>query len=775
MKGHRFIGTNQPRLEDRRLLTGAGKFVGDVRLPGMVSAALLRSQEAHARIRAIDASGALALPGVLAVFTAQDLGEVGGIPMRLAPREALQKCFQKPLASDRVRYVGEPLALVVAVDRYVAEDALELIDVSLESLPPVADVELGRGRDAAVLHASLGGNVAEHIVMRVGDPEGALARSAIRLSERFRIQRHTGIPMETRGLLASYDRGTDIVTIWGAAKVPHFNRQILADLLGRAESTVHMIETDVGGGFGVRGEFYPEDFLVPWAAIALGRPVQWIEDRREHMSAANHSREQVHHVEVGVRHDGTIEAMVTRAAHDMGAYIRTNGFVVPERAAAFVPGPYRMRNFLSEVDCVMTTKTPTGSYRGPGRFEAAFVRERTIDLIARELRLDPAEVRRRNFVQPAEMPYNVGTKAFGHDVIYDSGDYPRLFEQALERVGYEALRAEQATARAQGRFMGIGLATFVEKTGVGPWETARVRIDGSGFVTVYSGVTSVGQGMETVLAQICAEQLGVAPEKIIVRHGDTAVIPLGAGAYGSRGTVTGGSALWDAAGQVRDKLLQLAAHRLEVSADELELREGTVMLPGTDLSMTFRELARAALPGQPMPPGMEPGLDISAYYVVKETTCPYGVHVAVVDVDAELGVARVRKYLMAYDIGVAVNPMLVEGQLVGGFAQGLGGALLEELVYSDEAQLLTGSFMDYLLPTSMEMPSQIDVVLTQDAPSPHNALGLKGAGEGGTVAVGAAIANAVADALAPLGIRVTALPLSPNAIFELIRAARKAG
>ena len=774
MKGHRFIGTNQPRLEDRRLLTGAGKFVGDVRLPGMVSAALLRSQEAHARILAIDVSGALALPGVLAVFTARDLGEVGGIPMRLAPREALQKCFQKPLASDRVRYVGEPLALVVAVDRYVAEDALELIDVSLESLPPVADVELGRGRDAAVLHASLGGNVAEHIVMRVGDPEGALARSTIRLRERFRIQRHTGIPMETRGLLASYDRGTDVVTVWGAAKVPHFNRQILADLLGRAESTVHMIETEVGGGFGVRGEFYPEDFLIPWAAIALGRPVQWIEDRREHMSATNHSREQVHHVEVGVRHDGTIEAMVTRAAHDMGAYIRTNGFVVPERAAAFVPGPYRMRNFLSEVDCVMTNKTPTGSYRGPGRFEAAFVRERTIDLIARELRLDPAEVRRRNFVQPEEMPYNVGTKAFGHDVIYDSGDYPRLFEQALERVGYEALRAEQATARAQGRFMGIGLATFVEKTGVGPWETARVRIDGSGFVTVYSGVTSVGQGMETVLAQICAEQLKVAPEKIIVRHGDTAVIPLGAGAYGSRGTVTGGSALWDAAGQVRDKLLQLAAHRLEVSADELELHEGTVMLPGTDLSMTFRELARAALPGQPMPPGMEPGLDISAYYVVKETTCPYGVHVAVVDVDAELGMARVRKYLMAYDIGVAVNPMLVEGQLVGGFAQGLGGALLEELVYSDEAQLLTGSFMDYLLPTSMEMPSDIDVLLTQDAPSPHNALGLKGAGEGGTVAVGAAIANAVADALAPLGIRVTALPLSPNAIFELIRAARKA-
>ncbi len=775
MRKARYIGINQLRLEDRRLLTGTGKYVADVRFPGMASAAVLRSQEAHARILEIDTSRARALPGVLAVFTARDLGGVGGIPMRLAPREALQKCFQKPLASDRVRYVGEPVALVVAADRYIAEDALELIDVSLDALPPVADLELGRSAGAAVLHASLGGNVAEHIVMRVGDPEGALARAPVRLKERFRIQRHTGIPMETRGLLAAYDRGTDTLSVWGAAKVPHFNRQILADLLGRPETSVRMIETDVGGGFGVRGEFYPEDFLVPWAAIALGRPVQWIEDRLEHMMATNHSREQVHYVEVGVRRDGTIEAMLTRAVHDMGAYVRTNGFVAPERAAAFVPGPYRIRNFLAEVDCVMTTKTPTGSYRGPGRYEAAFVRERTIDLVARELKLDPAEVRRRNFVQPQEMPYNVGTKAFGHDVIYDSGDYPRLFGQALERAGYEALRAEQAEARAKGRFMGIGLAPFVEKTGVGPWETARVRIDGSGAVAIYSGVTSVGQGMETVLAQICAEQLGVPPEKIIVRHGDTAEIPQGAGAYGSRGTVTGGSALWDAAGKVRDKLVRLAAHRMEVSAEELELRDGAVVLPGTDLSMSFRELARAALPGQPMPAGMEPGLDISAYYVVKETAHPYGVHVAVVDVDAELGVVKVRKYLIAYDIGVAVNPMLVEGQLVGGFAQGLGGALLEELVYSDKAQLLTGSFMDYLLPTSVEMPSSVEVLLMQEAPSPHNALGLKGAGEGGTVAVGAAIANAVEDALAPLGIRVTTLPLSPNAIFELIRAARKAG
>lgn len=773
MKKAQYIGASLPRLEDARFLTGTGKYVGDIRQPDAVCAAVLRSEQAHARLLGIETSRARELPGVVAVFTAVDIGPMGKIPMRLAPRESLKDCFQTPLAIDRIRYVGEPIALVVAVDRYTAEDALELIEVSLDPLPPVADVRLACLPGSALVHDSLGGNVAEHIVMRVGEPEAALAGAPVRIEETFVIQRHTAIPIETRGLLASYERGTDTVTVWGAAKVPHFNRQILADLLGRPESSVRMVESDVGGAFGVRGEFYPEDFLVPWAAIALGRPVQWIEDRREHMMATNHSRGQIHRVEIGARRDGVIESIIVRGLADMGAYIRTNGFVVPERAAAFIPGPYRIRNYLAEVDCVMTTKTPTGSYRGPGRYEASFVRERIMDLVARELKLDPAEVRRKNFVQPAEMPYNVGTTAFGHDVVYDSGDYPDLFAKALERAGYEALRAEQARARTEGRYLGIGLAPFVEKTGVGPWETGRVRIDGSGFVAVYTGVTSVGQGMETVLAQICAEQLKVPPEKIIVRHGDTAVIPQGAGAYGSRGTVTGGTALWRAAGKLREKMLNLAAHRLEVSAADLELREGAVVLPGTDLHMSFRELAKAAMPGQPMPAGMEPGLDVSSYFVVTDTAHPHGVHIAAVEVDPELGLVKVRKYLIAYDIGVAVNPMLVEGQLVGGFAQGLGGALLEELVYSDEGQLMTGSFMDYLLPTAVEMPAKIEVSLYEDARSPHNELGLKGAGEGGTVGVGAAIANAVEDALSPFGVRVASLPLSPNAIFELMRSAKK--
>ena len=775
MKKYKYIGQPMLRKEDRRLLQGQGKYAADMHLPNMLYGAVLRSSEAHARIATIKTEEALTLPGVIAVYTAPDFGTLRRIPMRLAPREALRSCFQTPIATDRVRYVGEPLAFVVATSRYIAEDALELIETVLEPLPIVADVAIGRAKGSAAIHPSLGGNVAEHITMRVGDPEKAMAASPVRIRDRFRIQRHTAVPIETRGLLASYDPGTDLLTVWGAAKVPHFNRQILADLLDRPENSIRLIESDVGGGFGPRGEFYPEDFLVPWAAMTLRQPVQWIEDRREHLMATNHSREQEHEIEVGAEVDGTIRSVILRGAVDMGAYIRTNGFVVPERAAAFIPGAYRVPNYLAEVDCVMTNKTPMGSYRGPGRYEAAFIRERAIDLLAQKIGIDAADIRRRNLVTAREMPYNSRTTAFGHDVIYDSGNYPDLFEQTLAKAGYDAMRVEQKKAREQGRYLGIGLCTFVEKTGVGPWETGRVRIDGSGHVEVHTGVTSVGQGMETIFAQICAEQLDIPPDLITVRHGDTALIPLGTGAYGSRGTVTGGSALWEAAGRLREKILRLAAHRLEVNVNDLNLQDGFAFVPGTDLRMTFRELARAAMPGQPMPPDMKPELDESAYYIVKDTAHPHGAHLAFIEVDPDLGTIKILKYLIAFDIGLAVNPLLVEGQLIGGFAQGLGGAILEELVYTSEGQLLTGSLADYLMPTAVEMPVEIETLLLQDSPSPHNPLGLKGAGEAGTVGVAAAIGNAVADALSPFSVSVNTLPLSPDAIFKMIHERKRGG
>ncbi len=766
----RWVGAALKRNEDPRLLRGQGKYVGDVHVSGALAAAVFRSPHAHARIRAVRTERALAVPGVVAVFTGADLGAVGRIPMRLAPRPALRECFQRPLPEDRVRYAGEPLALVVAASRYAAEDALEQIEADLEPLPVVVDAAAGRAPGAPVLHAALGGNVAEHIVMRVGDAETAMRSAPVRVRGTFRVQRHTGVPMETRGLLAAFDAGTGVLTVWGPTKVVHWNRRILADLLGYPESRIRFIETEVGGGFGPRGEFYPEDFLVPWAAMRLGRPVQWLEDRREHFLATNHSREQVHEVEIGAERDGTIVAIVDHAVVDMGAYVRTNGFVVPERAMGFIPGPYRVPHYTGEADCVLTNKTPLGSYRGPGRYEAVFVRERLVDLLARELGLDPADVRRRNFVGPEQMPYNSGTKAYGHDIVFDSGDYPALFETTLAMADYAKARAEQAAARKQGRYLGIGIASFVEKSGVGPFEYARVQIDGSGRVVVFSGAAAVGQGLETVLAQICADELGVPPADITVRHGDTGVIPFGGGAYASRATVVGGTAVLEASRALRQKALALAAHLLEASADDLVVEHGAVAVRGVPArALAFRELARACLPGQGLPAGMEPGLEATHVFEVSETPHPYGTHVAVVEVDPDLGTVRVLRYAMAYDIGKAVNPMLVEGQLVGGFAQGLGGALLEDLVYDDGGQLLTTSFMDYLLPSATEMPDELVVRVLEDAPSPLNPLGLKGAGEGGTVGAGAAIANAVDDALAPLGARVDTLPLSPDRVFRLVR------
>lgn len=765
------IGASVKRKEDPRLLTGRGKYVADLHLPGMLHAAVLRSPHAHARLRAIEASSARALPGVIAVFTAVDLGPVGRIPVRLGPRPSLVACLQPPLATDRIRYVGEPVALVIATSRYVAEDALDLIATEYEPLPAVADASRAIAPEAPVLHEAIGGNVVERLETQTGDVTKALAAADCRVRERFAIQRHTGVPLETRGLVASYDAGTRVLTVWGVAKVPHWNRRVLSELLGHPEHLIRFVELEVGGGFGVRGEFYPEDFLIPWAALRLGRPIQWVEDRREHLMAANHSRQQLHEVEIGVRRDGTIVALRDRFLADLGAYIRTHGVIVPELTAALLPGPYRIPNYFCEALCVLTNKTPIGTYRGPGRFECTFVRERLVDLVARELGLDPAEVRRRNFIQPEEMPYEVGGAALGEHTVYDCGDYPGAFEAALAAIDYKAVRDEQAAARPQGRYVGVGFGCVVEKAGLGPWEYARVEVDGSGHVAVYSGAASVGQGLETTLAQICGQELQLDPGEITVIHGDSALVPFGVGGFASRGAMVAGGAVLEASRKVRAKMLALAAHPLEARPDDLVLDGGRVSVRGAPgRQLTFRDLARAAAPGQPLPPGMEPGLSASHFFDAPKMSYPYGTHVAVVEVDPETGAVVLRRYAIAYDVGRAINPMIVEGQLVGGLAQGIGGALLEELVYDDEGQLLTTTFMDYLLPTAMEMPELIITRILEDTPTPLNPLGSKGAGEGGSSGAGAAIANAVADALAPLGVSITALPLSPDRIVGLILA-----
>ncbi len=759
------IGASLKRKEDPRLLTGRGCYVGDVSLPGMLHATMVRSPHAHACVRGIDASAARAMRGVALVATAADLGEVGMIPIRLGPKPSLIPFLQPPLAQHRARYMGEPVALVVACDRYVAEDAVDLVTVDYDVLPAVTTAEQAQGPDAPVLHQGPQGNLADRLEAMVGEPGRALTSAEVRVRQRFSVQRHSGVPLETRGLVASYDPDADFLTVWGPTKVPHFNRRVLADLLEHPIERIRFFEPDVGGGFGVRGEFYPEDFLIPWAAIRLRRPVKWIEDRREHLMATNHSRQQVHDIEVGATRDGHIIALIDHVTVDMGAYLRTHGVTVPELTAAMLPGPYKIPHYRCEVSCVMTNKTPTGTYRAPGRYEANFVREQLMDLLGQAVGVDPVEIRRRNFIPPEEMPYSVGTTALGYETVYDTGVYESTLGAALRAVKYDEARRLQADARAEGRCIGVGVACFVEKAGPGPWELARVELNGHGRAVVYSGAASVGQGIETVLAQICAEELGLAFDDVTVIHGDTAVVPDGIGAWGSRATAVGGSAVLFAAREVKGKLLDLAAGHLEAARDDLVIENGRVWVRGSPKrNITFKELAAAT-------PGAEADLSATHRHHVHMMTYPYGAHVAVVEVDRDTGQATVLDYAIAYDVGKAVNPRLVEGQMVGGLAQGIGGALLEELAYSEDGQLLSTTFMDYLMPTPMEIPRRTSVVILEETPTPLNPLGVKGAGEGGTSAAGAAIANAVADALRPLGVTVSALPLSPDRILALIRDA----
>ena len=766
------IGTSVLRKEDHRLLTGRGTYAADFRLPGMLHGAVLRSPHAHARLGAVRTAAALNLPGVVAVVTAVDLGNIGRIPVRLGPRPSIVACLQPPLAREKVCYVGEPVAFVVAESRYVAEDALEALDVEYEPLPAVADARRSVEPGAPVLHEAIGGNVVATLDTKRGDAEAALATAHTRVRERFAVQRHTGVPMETRGLSAAFDPGTGMLRLWGVAKVPHFNRRVLADLLEYPEHLIHFVELEVGGGFGIRGEFYPEDLLVPWTAMRLARPVQWIEDRREHLMAANHSRQQWHETELGFDRDGKIVALVDRFLTDMGGYIRTHGVLVPELTGALLPGPYRIPNYLSEIRCVLTNKTPTGTYRGPGRFECTFVRERLMDIAAARLGLDPLELRRRNFVTPAEMPYEVGGASLNQRTIYDCGDYASALDHALEALDYDGARTEQAEARRQGRYVGIGVASLVEKAGLGPWEYARVEIDATGHVVLYSGVAAVGQGIDTTLAQVCADELNVPPEKITVVHGDSARVPFGVGGFASRGASVALPAASAAARKVRDKILRVAAVTLEAAPEDLVLADNAVHVRGVpDRKATFRDLARAAVPG---PPGMEPGLYATDFFQAPKMTYPYGTHAALVEVDGDTGEVTILRYAISYDIGKAVNPMIVDGQLIGAMAQGIGGALYEELVYDDQGQLLTSTFMDYLMPTAMEMPALTAVRILEETPTPLNPLGVKGAGEGGSSGCGGAIANAVADALAPLGVSITALPLTPDRLSALIRAARGA-
>ena len=765
-----YIGAPIRRGEDIRFLTGKATFIDDVKLPGMLYATVLRSPHAHARIKAVDVSEALKLTGVAGVLTFADLpAGVKPIPLRMYQLQGLDRFLQYPLARGKVGYVGEPVALVAAVDRYVAEDGADAIEVEYEPLEVVPDIEAALRGDV-IIHEEQGTNVAGGHHVKLGDVDGAFRDAEYTRKEVLRVHRHTGNPMETRGLLASYDAGRNEVTVWGMTKVPHFNRAVLSSLLELPEHRIHFIEPDVGGGFGIRGEFYPEDFLIPYAAMKLGRPVKWIEDRREHLMAANHSRDVRCELEIAARRDGTLLGMRAQIHGDMGAHIRTHGGLVPASTAGVLPGPYRIPAYEAHIHCVMTNKMGVGTYRAPGRYESCYFRERMLDMVAEDLGIDPIDLRRKNLIQPEEIPYELGPTRPGiASTIFDSGDYPRALEHALDRFGYDELKPLQGQMR-EGRYHGIGIGWFVKNTGLGPSEGARVAITGPESVAVYLGIATLGQGHETVMAQICADALGVPIEWITVFHGHTDLMPWGGGTYSSRGTVMAGNAVHLTAEALKSRLLQVASQRLETDPAGLEFHSGKVHATGTDQPLLgLGELLEMTRPGK-VTGGDAPGLEATEYFHTDRLTYTYGGHLVHVAVDPETGMVEILRYLVLEDVGRAVNPLLVHGQALGAAAQGIGGTMLEELAYNEDGQLLTTTLLDYPLPSSMEIPP-VESIITEYSPSPLNPLGVKGAGEGGIVACGAALANAVSHALSSLGIQIKELPLTPDRIRRLIREA----
>ncbi len=779
-----YVGRALLRREDRRLLTGAGQFVADLELSRMLHVAFVRSPLAHGRIRTVDLRAAAAAPGVVLALNGADL-------LRLVPpapdaqlslpskwTAAVQHDFLNPqqplLAHDKVRFVGEPLAVIVADSRYAAEDAAELANVELDPLPAVVDAAGALAAGAPILHEHFGTNRIGHFTITKGDVAASLAAAPHRLRRRFVHHRYAAMPMECRGVVAAYDARSDAMTIWSATQVVHWLRREAAHVLQMPEARVRCIALDVGGGFGVKGHVYPEDLLIPFLARRLGRPVRWIEDRHEHLLCSAHSRDQVHDVEIGFDDDGHILALDDAFTADSGAW-NTLGAGIAYNTAVHLPGPYKIANYSSSATIAVTNKVPNSAYRGAGRPEAAFVMERLVDLVAAELKLEPAEIRRRNMIRADEMPYHAGLLyRDGEPIVYDSGDYPEALEKALDAVGgLVAFRRHQAEERQRGRYVGLGIGCYVEGTGVGPFEGATVRLDPGGKIYVASGACPQGQGMETVFAQIVADQWRVSPDDVVLALADTAAIAMGFGTIASRSTVTLSAAIHHASGKLRDKVFAVAANMLECAPADLELRDssvGIVGVPGAAVSLA--KIAAAARPGwdHSRPSGVDAGLEETHYWEPPTVTWSYAVHVAIVDVDPDLGRVSVARYAVAHDCGTVVNPLLLDGQIAGGTAQGLGGVLLEELVYDESGQLLTGSLMDYLVPTASDVPEIAMIHLA--APSPLNPLGVKGVGEGGAVAPPAAIANAVGDALAPFGIEINRTPIRPEELVAAIRAAR---
>jgi len=763
-----WIGQSVARLEDPPLVTGRGEFAGDINFPHQLIMRIVRSAHAHGHIASIDTAAARALSGVFAVWTAEDIPEVPPVDFREGSIPALDPYRQPVLAKERVRYVGDPVAAVFAEDPYIAEDAADLVLVAIDELPPLLDAQAAPAEFSA-------GHSSEAAVIRqsYGDIDAAFRQAAHIVELDLAIGRHSGVPLETRGAIGRYDTARGILELHGAAKVPHRNQELLARMLGLPPSAIAVHESHVGGGFGVRGELYPEDVLVGVAAKRFTRPVKWIEDRREHLIAANHSREQVHKIRAAVDADGVILAIDDRYFHDQGAYVRTHAARVVHMTAGILPGPYRVPAYRAIGHFRLTNKTPAATYRAPGRYETTFVRERLVDAIAHKLKIDRVALRRRNSIGPQDMPYPRPLEALGEEIEYDSGDYCGLLDKLLAKIGWEALNETINKRKAAGERVGIGLSMFVEKSGLGPTDGVRISIDTAGMVEVLTGGASLGQGFETVMAQVAADALGVDYRRCRVIHGQTDRIPFGIGAHASRATVMTASATHIAALNVRRKALAVAAELLQAPAETLDIVAGEVVRKngkkgsGSGPSIGLGAIAANLAPTAKARGEREPGLAAEGWFKTEHQVYPYGSHVAVVRVDAEPGRVALERYCIAYDIGRAINPALVCGQIVGGYAQGLGGALFEEFSYSDRGDPLAATFADYLLPALHEVPVP-EVLLREDYTSPLNPLGIKGAGESGITAVGATIASAIDDSIGIPG-AIRQLPITPQRLRRLLR------
>jgi carbon-monoxide dehydrogenase large subunit len=764
------VGARIKRREDPSLIRGLGQYVDDVKLPNTLHVAILRSPHAHARINRIDTDAARRHPGVAAVFTGAELRDQIGTLPTTADNPTLRIPKHYVLAVGKTCYVGEGVAVVVAEDRYRARDALDLIHVEYEPLPAVIDPEKALAPESPVIHSEWPDNLAFRWEQTQGDIEKAFQHADKVVKQRLAHQRLAPNAIETRGVVARYLAAEKELTVWSSTQIPHILKTHLSQMLALPENQVRVIAPDVGGGFGSKLNVYAEEALLGYLALKLNRPVKWSEERGENMRATIHGRGQIGEVQAAVKKDGTILGLRYKVVADIGAYHQLFTPAIPPFTGLMLSGCYKIPAISFEVTAAFTNKMSTDAYRGAGRPEATYVIERLMDRVAQELKIDPVKARQKNFPQPKEFPFKTAT-----GLAYDSGNYQLALNKALKLAGYEKLRREQKRLRTRGRYLGIGLSTYVEICAMGPgfWEYGKVEVEPTGKVKVLSGASPHGQGQKTSFAQIVADQLGVAMDDITVIHGDTAAVSKGIGTFGSRATAVGGIAVYQAAEKVREKARELASHLLEVDADDLSFSDGRITVKGVPRrALTIQQIAQQAHTAKNLPPGLESSLSAEATFEPSNFTFPFGTHICVVEVDTQTGCVEIQKYIAVDDCGKVINPLLVDGQVQGGIVQGMGQALYEEVVYDENGQLLTESLMDYALPRAADLP-RLTLARTE-TPTPVNPLGIKGIGEAGTIGSTPAVVSAVVDALAPFGVTHIDMPLTPQKIWRLCQDKRKA-